>query len=58
MVKSGGPRLRMVGLIRRDPVNLRRTARSLVDFAASFNRLPREERRESELVGFLGGLEP
>ena len=27
-----------------------------VDFAASFNRLPREERRESELIGFLSAL--
>ena len=28
----------------------------LVDIAASFNRLPESERRERELVGFLGGL--
>ncbi len=30
--------------------------RALVDIAASFNRLPESERRESEIVGFLGGL--
>ena len=40
----------MIGLIRRDPV---KTADGrFVDFAASFSRLPREERRESELIGF------
>ncbi len=38
----------------RDPV---KTADGrFVDFAASFNRLPREERRESELIGFLSAL--
>lgn len=49
------PRLtHMIGLIRRDPV---KTADGrFVDFAASFNRLPREERRESELIGFLSAL--
>ena len=46
MVEMCGPRLtHMIGLIRRDPV---KTADGrFVDFAASFNRLPREERRES-----------
>ncbi|KFI87032.1 MULTISPECIES: DUF3375 domain-containing protein [Bifidobacterium] len=53
MVTSGGPRLRhMIDLIRRNPV----IQDGLVDVAASFNRLPERERRESELVGFLGGL--
>ena len=55
MVEMCGPRLtHMIGLIRRDPV---KTADGrFVDFAASFNRLPREERRESELIGFLSAL--
>jgi len=44
----------MVGLIRRNPVWTEDGR--YVDFAASFNRLPRAERRESELVGFLGAL--
>lgn len=55
MVEMCGPRLtHMIGLIRRDPV---KTADGrFVDFAACFNRLPREERRESELIGFLSAL--
>ena len=55
MVEMCGPRLtHMIGLIRRDPV---KTADGrFVDFAASFNRLPWEERRESELIGFLSAL--
>ena len=61
MVNSGGPRLlRMVSLIRRNPVTVDRSDdrsnATLVDIAASFNRLPESERRESEIVGFLGGL--
>ena len=61
MVNSGGPRLlRMVSLIRRNPVTVDRSddrpGATLVDIAASFNRLPESERRESEIVGFLGGL--
>lgn len=55
MIETCGPRLRrMVGLIRRNPVWTEDGR--YVDFAASFNRLPRAERRESELVGFLGAL--
>ncbi|PJM73177.1 hypothetical protein CS006_06915 [Bifidobacterium primatium] len=54
MVEVGGPRLRhMVELIRGNPV----MRGDYVDMAASFNLLPAEERRESELVGFLGGLQ-
>ena len=61
MVNSGGPRLlRMVSLIRRNPVTVDRSddrpGATLVDIAASFNRLPESERRESEIVGVLGGL--
>lgn len=53
LIEVGGPRLRrMASLIRRDPV----MRRDRVDMAASFNRLPAAERRESELVGFLGAL--
>ncbi|NEG55516.1 DUF3375 family protein [Bifidobacterium platyrrhinorum] len=53
LVDNGGPRLRrMIELIRRDPV----TVAGAVDIAASFNRLPAAERRESELVGFLGAI--
>ncbi|NMM99808.1 methyl-accepting chemotaxis protein [Bifidobacterium sp. DSM 109958] len=53
LIEVGGPRLRrMAELIRRDPV-MRGDA---VDMAASFNRLPAGERRESELIGFLGAL--
>ncbi|KAB8287724.1 methyl-accepting chemotaxis protein [Bifidobacterium avesanii] len=53
LIEVGGPRLkRMATLLRRDPV-MRGGA---VDMAASFNRLPADERRESELVGFLGAI--
>lgn len=53
MVEGGGPRLkRMVELIRRNPV----IEHGQVNVAASFNRLPERERRESEIVGFLGSL--
>lgn len=63
MVNSGGPRLlRMVSLIRRNPVTVDRSddrpGATLVDIAASFNRLPESERRESEIVGFWAGWEP
>ena len=55
MVEHGGPRLRrMAGLIRRAPVLA--ADGSTVDIAASFNRLPAKERRESELVGFLSDI--
>lgn len=54
LVANGGPRLKhMVGLILHDPV----IRGGLVDIAASFNRLPERERRESELIGFLEGLD-
>ena len=55
MVEICGPRLtRMIGLIRRNPVT---TSNGMfVDLAESFNRLPENERRESELVGFLSAL--
>ena len=54
LVEGGGPRLRrMVELIARDPVP---AGDGRVDIAAGFNRLPERERRESELVGFLGAL--
>lgn len=53
MVEAGGPRLRhMLSLIMQDPIM--RDGR--VDVAASFNQLSDSERRESELVGFLGAL--
>ncbi|MBW3092987.1 DUF3375 domain-containing protein [Bifidobacterium sp. 82T10] len=54
LIVGGGPRLaHMISLIRLDPV-IRDDGR--IDIAASFNRLPDGERRESELVGFLGAL--
>ncbi|MBW3090181.1 DUF3375 domain-containing protein [Bifidobacterium miconisargentati] len=54
MIIGGGPRLhRMIALIQHDPA-IRTDGR--IDVAASFNRLPDEERRESELVGFLGAI--
>ena len=50
----------MVSLIRRNLVTVDRSddrpGATLVDIAASFNRLPESERRESEIVGFPGGL--
>ncbi|PJM79936.1 DUF3375 domain-containing protein [Bifidobacterium scaligerum] len=53
MVEGGGPRLRhMVELIRHNPA----IEHGTVNVAASFNRLPERERRESEIVGFLGSL--
>ena len=53
LIEVGGPRLRrMASLIRSDPV----MRDGEIDMAASFNRLPEAERRESELVGFLGAL--
>ena len=53
IVATGGPRIaHMVALIAEHPV-MREGA---VDMAASFNRLPRAERRESEIVGFLSYL--
>ncbi|WP_207763393.1 DUF3375 domain-containing protein [Bifidobacterium margollesii] len=53
MIEVGGPRLRrMVSLIRRRPC----MSGNRVDMAASFNRLPAGERRESEIIGFLGAL--
>ena len=54
MIIGGGPRLkRMVTLIRRNPVTL---TDGRIDMAASFNQLPDDERRESELVGFLSAM--
>ncbi|RSX56268.1 DUF3375 family protein [Bifidobacterium samirii] len=54
LVEGGGPRLRrMIALIARDPLT---AGDGTVDIAAGFNRLPARERRESELVGFLGAL--
>lgn len=53
IVAAGGPRIaHMVALIAEHPV-MREGA---VDMAASFNRLPGAERRESEIVGFLSYL--
>ncbi|RYQ46727.1 DUF3375 family protein [Bifidobacterium pseudolongum] len=53
IVAVGGPRIaHMVALIAEHPV-MREGA---VDMAASFNRLPEAERRESEIVGFLSYL--
>lgn len=55
IVAIGGPRVaHMVGLVAAHPVH----AGELVDVAASFNALDAEERRESELVGFLSYLAP
>lgn len=54
MIIGGGPRLkRMATLIRRNPVTL---ADGRIDMAASFNQLPDDERRESEIVGFLSAM--
>ncbi|MBT1166869.1 DUF3375 domain-containing protein [Bifidobacterium simiarum] len=56
MIEIGGPRLKhMTALIGRDPYAVR-TDDGAVDVAASFNRLPERERRESEIIGFLGAL--
>lgn len=53
IVAVGGPRIaHMVVLIAEHPV-MREGA---VDMAASFNHLPKAERRESEIVGFLSYL--
>ena len=53
MIESGGPRLRhIIGLIRTAPV----MRGGLIDMAASFNRLPAAERRESELIGVFGAF--
>lgn len=53
IVAVGGPRTaHMVALIAEHPV-MREGA---VDMAASFNHLPKAERRESEIVGFLSYL--
>ena len=53
IVAVGGPRIaHMVALIAEHPV-MREGA---VDMAASFNYLPKAERRESEIVGFLSYL--
>lgn len=53
IVAAGGPRIaHMVALIAEHPV----MREGEVDMAASFNRLPRSERRESEVVGFLSYL--
>ena len=53
LIDNGGPRLRrMIALIRRKPV----MDGDRIDIAASFNRLPERDRRESELVGFLGAI--
>ena len=55
MVEICGPRLtRMIRLIRSNPVTT--SDGMFVDLAASFNQLPKAERRESELVGFLSVL--
>ncbi|MBT1161629.1 DUF3375 domain-containing protein [Bifidobacterium sp. SO1] len=58
MIVGGGPRIRhMIRLIMRDPVTMTGTnGDERVDIAASFNRLPADERRESEIVGFLSEL--
>ncbi len=54
MIEVGGPRLRhLMALSRQSPRTL---DDGRVDLAASFNRLPERERRESELVGFLSAL--
>lgn len=53
IVAVGGPRIaHMVALIAEHPA-MREGA---VDMAASFNHLPKAERRESEIVGFLSYL--
>ena len=55
MVEICGPRLtHMIRLIRSNPVTT--SDGMFVDLAASFNQLPKAERRESELVGFLSAL--
>ena len=55
MVEICGPRLtRMIRLIRSNPVTT--SDGMFVDLVASFNQLPKAERRESELVGFLSAL--
>lgn len=55
MVEICWPRLtRMIRLIRSNPVTT--SDGMFVDLAASFNQLPKAERRESELVGFLSAL--
>lgn len=55
MVEICGPRLtRMIRLIRRNPATT--SDGMFVDLAESFNQLPKAERRESELVGFLSAL--
>lgn len=52
--------LRTVSLIRYNPATVDRSddrpSATLVDITANFSRLSENERRESEIVGFLGGL--
>ncbi|MEE1295928.1 MAG: DUF3375 domain-containing protein, partial [Bifidobacterium sp.] len=55
IVAIGGPRVaHMFALVAAPPVR----EDGLVDIAASFNTLEADERRESELVGFLSYLAP
>lgn len=55
IIEVGGPRVRrMIGLIRQNPVMT--DDGTQVDLAWSFNQLPEHERRESEIIGFLGVL--
>ena len=56
MIDNGGPRLRrMAALILESPVYAD-DGNGAIDIVASFNGLPKAERKESELVGFLGEL--
>ena len=61
IVAAGGPRIHhMIELVAAHPVLIDDAgdalADSVVDIAASFNELPADERRESEIVGFLSYL--
>lgn len=58
IVAAGGPRIHhMIELVAAHPVLIDDAggalADSVIDIAASFNELPADERRESEIVGFL-----
>ncbi|KOA56755.1 DUF3375 domain-containing protein [Bifidobacterium animalis] len=61
IVAAGGPRIHhMIELVAAHPVLIDDAggalADSVIDIAASFNELPADERRESEIVGFLSYL--
>ena len=63
MIDNGGPRLRRMAALILESSVYADDGNGAIDIVASFNGLPKAERKESELVGFLGrarlrGTEP